>query len=44
MKMLVIKIKLSIVRAPFCLMSADAVNLLRTEGFEALQMRDGVAE
>lgn len=31
-------------RGPFCLMSADAVKLLRTEGFEALQMRDGVAE
>jgi rhodanese-related sulfurtransferase len=31
-------------RGPFCLMSADAVKLLRSEGFEALQLRDGVAE
>ena len=31
-------------RGPFCLMSADAVKLLRAEGFEALQLRDGVAE
>ena len=31
-------------RGPFCLMSADAVKLLRAEGFKALQLRDGVAE
>lgn len=31
-------------RGPFCLMSADAVQLLRSQGFEALQLRDGVAE
>jgi rhodanese-related sulfurtransferase len=31
-------------RGPFCLMSADAVKLLRSQGFEALQLRDGVAE
>lgn len=31
-------------RGPFCLMSTDAVNLLRSQGFEALQLRDGVAE
>src|SRR3989338_1958966 len=31
-------------RGPFCLMSADAVKLLRAEGFEALQLRDGGAE
>lgn len=31
-------------RGPFCLMSADAVKLLRAEGFVALQLRDGVAE
>lgn len=31
-------------RGPFCLMSADAVRLLRCEGFNALQLRDGVAE
>lgn len=31
-------------RGPYCLMSADAVRLLRAEGFEALQLRDGVAE
>jgi len=31
-------------RGPFCLMSADAVKLLRGHGFEALQLRDGVAE
>jgi rhodanese-related sulfurtransferase len=31
-------------RGPFCLMSADAVKLLRAAGFEALQLRDGVAE
>ncbi|OGB27051.1 MAG: ArsR family transcriptional regulator [Burkholderiales bacterium RIFCSPLOWO2_02_FULL_57_36] len=31
-------------RGPFCLMSADAVQLLRSKGFKALQLRDGVAE
>ncbi len=31
-------------RGPFCLMSADAVKLLRSKGFTALQLRDGVAE
>lgn len=31
-------------RGPFCFMSADAVKLLRAKGFEALQLRDGVAE
>lgn len=31
-------------RGPFCLMSADAVKLLRAEGFKALQLQDGVAE
>lgn len=31
-------------RGPFCLMSADAVKLLRRKGFNALQLRDGVAE
>ena len=31
-------------RGPFCLMSSDAVALLRKKGFEALQLRDGVAE
>jgi len=31
-------------RGPFCLMSADAVKLLRSKGYEALQLRDGVAE
>ncbi len=31
-------------RGPFCLMSADAVKLLRSQGFEALQLREGVAE
>ena len=31
-------------RGPFCLMSADAVRLLRAQGFDAVQLRDGVAE
>ena len=31
-------------RGPFCLMSADAVKLLRGQGYEALQLREGVAE
>lgn len=31
-------------RGPFCLMSTDAVTLLRSQGFEAMQLRDGVAE
>lgn len=38
------KIIVAYCRGPFCLMSADAVRLLRAEGFEALQLRDGVAE
>jgi DNA-binding transcriptional ArsR family regulator len=31
-------------RGPFCLMSTDAVNLLRGHGIDALQMREGVVE
>ncbi|MCF7822329.1 MAG: metalloregulator ArsR/SmtB family transcription factor [Mariprofundaceae bacterium] len=31
-------------RGPFCLMSADAVRLLQNEGFDALQLREGVME
>ena len=31
-------------RGPFCLMSADAVKLLRAKGFDAVQLRAGVAE
>lgn len=31
-------------RGPFCLMSTDAVKLLRGQGIDALQMRDGVVE
>lgn len=31
-------------RGPFCLMSGDAVQLLRAQGIDALQLRDGVAE
>ncbi|WP_093391068.1 ArsR/SmtB family transcription factor [Rugamonas rubra] len=31
-------------RGPFCLMSTDAVNLLRGQGIDALQMREGVVE
>ena len=31
-------------RGPFCLMSADAVRLLREQGIDALQMRKGVVE
>ncbi len=31
-------------RGPFCLMSADAVKLLRSKGIKASQLRDGVAE
>lgn len=31
-------------RGPFCLMSADAVKLLRRKGFNAVQLREGVAE
>lgn len=31
-------------RGPFCLMSVDAVRLLRSKGFKALQLREGVAE
>lgn len=31
-------------RGPFCLMSADAVQLLRAQGVDASQLREGVAE
>ena len=31
-------------RGPFCLMSTDAVRLLRNHGIDALQMREGVVE
>jgi rhodanese-related sulfurtransferase/DNA-binding transcriptional regulator YhcF (GntR family) len=31
-------------RGPFCLMSTDAVSLLRDQGIDAVQMRDGVVE
>jgi len=31
-------------RGPFCLMSADAVTLLRRQGFDAMQLKEGVAE
>lgn len=31
-------------RGPFCMMSADAVELLRAQGFDATLLRDGVAE
>jgi rhodanese-related sulfurtransferase len=31
-------------RGPFCLMSADAVKLLRDQGIDALQIREGVVE
>nr|WP_315593788.1 metalloregulator ArsR/SmtB family transcription factor [uncultured Cupriavidus sp.] len=31
-------------RGPFCLMSDDAVRLLREQGFSALKLREGVAE
>lgn len=31
-------------RGPFCFMSGDAVKLLRNRGFNAMQLRDGVAE
>lgn len=31
-------------RGPFCLMSVDAVKLLRSKGYEASQLRDGVVE
>lgn len=31
-------------RGPFCLMSTDAVRLLRDQGIDALQMREGVVE
>ncbi|PHV08871.1 ArsR family transcriptional regulator [Janthinobacterium sp. BJB412] len=31
-------------RGPFCLMSTDAVKLLRGQGIDALQMREGVVE
>lgn len=38
------KVIVAYCRGPFCLKSADAVELLRAEGFEALQLRKGVAE
>lgn len=38
------KVIVAYCRGPFCFMSADAVKLLRAKGFEALQLRDGVAE
>jgi rhodanese-related sulfurtransferase len=31
-------------RGPYCLMAADAVELLKEEGFAAIHLRDGVAE
>lgn len=31
-------------RGPFCLMSTDAVKLLRKNGYEAMELREGVAE
>lgn len=31
-------------RGPFCLMSGDAVRLMREQGIDALQMREGVVE
>lgn len=31
-------------RGPYCLMSGDAVALLRAQGYSALKLRDGVAE
>lgn len=31
-------------RGPYCLMSGDAVELLRAQGYSALKLRDGVAE
>lgn len=31
-------------RGPYCLMAKDAVELLKREGYEALHLRDGVAE
>jgi rhodanese-related sulfurtransferase len=31
-------------RGPYCLMAPDAVELLKLEGYEALHLRDGVAE
>ena len=31
-------------RGPYCLMSADAVRLLQEQGYQALQLRQGVAE
>ena len=31
-------------RGPYCLMAADAVVLLRQEGYSAIHLRDGVAE
>lgn len=31
-------------RGPYCLMAADAVELLKREGYNAIHLRDGVAE
>lgn len=31
-------------RGPYCLMAADAVDLLKREGYSAIHLRDGVAE
>lgn len=31
-------------RGPFCFMSTDAVKLLRSKGFKAAELRQGVAE
>ena len=31
-------------RGPYCLMAADAVTLLKQEGYSAIHLRDGVAE
>ena len=31
-------------RGPFCFMSSDAVSLLRAQGIQAVQLRDGIAE
>ena len=31
-------------RGPYCLMAADAVELLKREGYSAIHLRDGVAE
>jgi len=31
-------------RGPFCFMSSDAIKILRAQGIQAVQLRDGVAE